>query len=272
MAEIINNTASASYNSTGSSDSVVNSNNVSVSLERNLGLTVTKTNNPSTFLPGDIISYSVTITNTSSSYLTGVRIVDDLGGMNLAYVVGSAKLSTSTQTYSVSPVVTSPLTFTLQQLSVGGSMTLTYNAQVIFNLPSSVGSITNNVRAIGYTSSGTVNGVANSTILKKNELGVSLKKSVSKTELVLSESFDYILTLSNNSGIEINGVVLTDNLPSNFVLTGVQFLNAFGQRENLSSSDYSLLGNTLTVSMINGVEITLVSGSNLTIYIVGYFN
>ena len=129
-------------------------------------LSITKTSNKSTFSVGEIITYTVTITNNSSFNLDGVRIIDDLGGMQTAYVVGSGKLTYGTNTYPVWPIRTNPLTFTLQELGSGETMTLVYNCQVIFNLPVSVSSITNNVKGIGYISSGTITGTDSNTITK----------------------------------------------------------------------------------------------------------
>ena len=128
-------------------------------------LSISKTSNTSTFSVGQIITYTVTITNTSDFNLDGVRIIDDVGGMKTAYVVGSGKLTYGSNTYPVWPIATNPLTFTLQELGSGESMTLEYKCQVIFNLPSSVSSITNTVNGIGYLS-GTITGSDTNTITK----------------------------------------------------------------------------------------------------------
>ena len=157
--------------------STANSNVLPVNFESNTGLVITKTSNKPTFSAGEIITYTVTITNGSSSYLNGVRIIDNLGGGNLAYVVSSGSLTTSTQTYPVSPISTNPLTFTLQQLGVGETMTLTYKAQVIFNLPPTVSLITNSIEGIGYPYSGTIKGYASCTIQKKTDVDFSITKS-----------------------------------------------------------------------------------------------
>ena len=168
MAETINNSASTVYNINGGASESATSNVLPINLQSSTGLTITKTANPTTFLAGDIITYTVTITNNSASFLNGVRIIDNLGGGNLAYVLSSASLTAGSITYPVNPVATNPLTFTLQQLGVGATMTLTYRAQVIFNLPSTVSMITNTVQGIGYTASGTITGFANTPIEKKN--------------------------------------------------------------------------------------------------------
>lgn len=128
-------------------------------------LIINKTSSSSTFTVGQIITYTVTITNPSDFNLDGVRIIDDLGGMRTAYVVGSGKLTVGSLTYPVWPVATNPLTFTLQELASGQTMTLEYKCQVIFNLPSSVNTITNTVKGIGYIS-GTITGTDTNTITR----------------------------------------------------------------------------------------------------------
>ena len=168
MATTITNEAQTTYRFNGSSETATAESNVnSIILQDSSLLSLTKTASPATFLAGDIITYTIVITNNSGNFLNGVRIIDNLGGGNLAYITGSGRLATSSQSYPVNPISTNPLTFTLQQLGVGATMTLTYRAQVIFNLPTTVTSITNNVNGIGYTSTSTVTGSTSATIQKK---------------------------------------------------------------------------------------------------------
>ena len=274
MATTINNEATTTYQFSGSPDVLTaTSNENSIILENSQGLNITKTGNPSEFAVGDIITYTVQITNSSASFLTGVRIIDDLGGGNLAYVSGSGSLTVGSLTYPVSPVSTNPLTFTLQQLNVGASMTLTYKCQVIFNLPPSTNSITNNVRGIGYTSSGTLNGASSFTIVKKNSLSMSVSKTASVTEVFPNQSFNYFITLSNNSSDNAVALSTTDQLPSNFVLTGVGLKIGSGAETTLNATDYSLSsGNLLTVPSLSGPVVSVPAGGTTTIKITGYFN
>ena len=79
MSETINNSASTTSPLNGATIAA-NSNVLPVNFEPNTGLVITKTSNTSLFSIGDIITYTITITNSSSSYLTGVRIIDNLGG------------------------------------------------------------------------------------------------------------------------------------------------------------------------------------------------
>ncbi len=274
MPSSINNEASTTYNFAGSADNLTaTSNENTITLEDASGLTLTKTANPTTYSAGEIITFTVNITNSSSSYLNGVRIIDNIGGGYLAYVVGSAKLTVGSLTYAVTPVATNPLTFTLQQLSVGGSMTLTYNCQVIFNLPDSVTSITNSVRGIGYTSSGTVNGYASATIQKKNSVSFLISKTSSLSEVFPNQTFSYVITLTNNSSTEAEISNVTDDLPSNFVLSSVTLKIGSGTTQTLTSSDYTLSGsNEFVIPSGTGPTITVPANSTTVITLTGYFS
>lgn len=270
----ITNEATTNYQFNGSSDVLTaTSNTNSIFLEESQGLTVTKTGSASEFLPGEIITYTVRITNSSSSFLTGVRIIDDLGGGNLAYVTGSGSLTVGSLTYPVSPVATNPLTFTLQQLNVGASMTLTYRCQVIFNLPADVEEITNSVRGIGYTSTGTVNGFSSFTIVKKNSEGLFISKTSSLDETFPGQTFSYILTLTNGTDTDAIAISTTDQLPSNFNVNSVSLKIGSGSTTVLEATDYTLTsGNLLTVPSLSGPIVTVPASSSTVITITGNFN
>ncbi len=274
MPSTINNQAETTYRFSGSSNvSTITSNENSIVLQDISELEIIKTANPTTFAVGDIISYTVRITNNSSTFLTGVRIIDDLGGGNLAYVSGSGSLSTLSTTYPVSPVATNPLTFTLQELNPGQTMTLTYRSQVIFNLPNYVTSITNSVQAIGYTSTGTINGFDDTTIQKKNSLGFSIDKSSSVTDTFPNQSFNYYLNLTNTSSVIARVENIKDQLPSNFVLTGATLSIGSGSPVSLLPSDYLLTpGNLLTINTLSGNIISVPANSSATVTLTGYFS
>lgn len=272
MSETINNSATTVYSLNGES-STATSNVLPINLTTDGGLTITKTSDKETFSAGEIITYTVTITNSSSSYLNGVRIIDNLGGNNLAYVLSSARLATSTTSYAVTPIATNPLTFTLQQLSSGATMTLTYKAQVIFNLPSTVSMITNTVQGIGYPYSGTITGYANNTIEKKTESSFTVTKSSSLTDVTTNQSFNYYITLTNNTSSEASVTSITDQLPSNFVPTGGTIKVGSNSTVTLTSSDYTLSsGNELVVTSVGGSPITVPANSSTILTITGSFS
>lgn len=273
MSTTITNEATTVYQYVGSaSTETVSSNTNSIVLEDASGLTITKSPSATNFAPGDIITYTVTITNNTGSYLTGVRIIDNLGAGNLAYVSGSATVSTLSTTYPVTPVSTSPLGFALQQLNVGQTMTLTYRAQVIFNLSSSVTLITNSIQGIGYTVDSTVSGYANSTISRVSGSNVTSRKTSSVSEVYPRQILSYYITLSNNNSQSVANVIsIVDELPQNFVVTNLMVKVGSSNAVMLNSGDYSLISNVLTVTLVNGSVITIPAGETTVLTINGYF-
>ena len=273
MSTTITNEATTTYQYVGSgSTETVTSNTNSIVLEDASGLTITKSPSATTFVPGDIITYTVAITNNTGSYLTGVRIIDNLGVGNLAYVSGSATVSTLSTTYPVTPVSTSPLGFALQQLNVGQSMTLTYRAQVIFNLSSSVSLITNSIQGIGYTADSTISGYANSTISRVSGTNVTSRKTSSVSEVYPRQILSYYITLSNNNSQSTANVIsIVDELPTNFVITNLTIKEGASNAVVLSSGDYSLISNVLTVTSVNGSVITIPAGLQTVLTVSGYF-
>lgn len=272
MSEIINNSASTTYTFDGSSTVYAATSNIlPINFESSTGLMITKTPSVSEFSAGDIITYTVNITNSTGSFLNGVRIIDNLGNGNLAYVLSSANLTYNGQTYPVSPIATNPLTFTLQQLPNGASMTLTYRAQVIFNLPSGVSSITNSVSGIGYTSNGTVTGFANSTIQKKNSSQLSINKTADSTSVFPKEIFRYYITLENNTSTQANINSVLDNMPDQFTLLSVLLKIGSNAETTLNPTDYTVTdGNLLTIPSATGPAVTVPSQNRTIITLVGY--
>lgn len=271
--EILNE-ANATYVFDGSSvEKSIASNTVSVDLQSAQGLTLTKTANPTEYLAGDIIDYAITITNNSASHFSGVRIIDDLGGGNMAYVLGSATLTVGSLTYNVTPISTHPLTFTLQELRTGETMTLRYKSQIIFNLPASVGVITNNVKGIGYTSTGTIVGFTNETIQKKITDELIMTKSASATVVYANQNFKYFIKIVNNSSASATITKFVDQLPENFELTSVAIQTGSNPPVVLSSDQYLLNGtNMLTIPSATGSGIVVPANENVQVIISGYFS
>ena len=273
MSQTINNSASTVYNFEGQGSNTAYSNELPINLESSSGLSVSKSSNVSNFAAGDIITYTITITNNSGSFLNGVRVIDNLGGGYLAYVTSSGSLTIDSQTYPVSPVATNPLTFTLQQLAVGATMILKYKCQVIFNLPQTVSAITNSVQAIGYPYSGTVTGYANNTIEKKTESDFSITKSSSAVDVVVGQTFNYYITLSNNTSSNTIVSTITDSLPANYTLSSVSLKIGSSPAIALSSTDYTLsASNMLMVPSATGPNITVPAENSTILTLTGFFN
>lgn len=272
MPTTVTNSTSTEYQFSGSSDVLTTQSNVhDVILQDPTGITLSKTSNTNSFVVGQIITYTVEITNNSSQFFNGVRIIDNLGGGNLAYVLGSATLTVGSLTYPVTPISTNPLTFTLQELNVGSTMILRYNCQVIFNLPSSVNNITNTVQGIGYTSTGTITGFATNTISRNSSQELEISKGSTLSSVLPNQVFSYLITITNNTSTSATLNTITDQLPGNFVITNISVKVGTNPTINLSESDYVLSStNNLTIPSPTGPILTVPSNGETLITITGY--
>ena len=272
MPTTVTNSTSTEYQFSGSTDVLTTQSNVhDVILQDPTGITLSKTSNTNSFVVGQIITYTVEITNNSSQFFNGVRIIDNLGGGNLAYVLGSATLTVGSLTYPVTPISTNPLTFTLQELNVGSTMILRYNCQVIFNLPSSVNNITNTVQGIGYTSTRTITGFATNTISRNLSQELEISKGSTLSSVLPNQVFSYLITITNNTSTSATLNTVTDQLPENFVITNISVKVGTNPTINLSESDYVLSStNNLTIPSPTGPILTVPSNGETLITITGY--
>ncbi len=279
MAENIMNTSTVNYSFSGSPETRSETSNVStVSLRAENSISVSKVAQNDTFIPGDTVTYALTIANTGASYFTGVRIVDNLGGGGyLTYVPGSAMLFYNQQYLRPEIASTNPLTFTLSPLSPGQTMILTYSARVSNALPASVQTITNKVDATGYTYNSTVTDTSSADITRSSVSSLGIVKSSTSDSVAPGEIFSYNITLTNQGTTTANVQSVTDSLPSNFKVSSVKLKVGNGTTTTLSNSDYVLDGNNnFTLPSSTGPTITVPgstsAGAGTTVVtITGYF-
>lgn len=173
----------------------------------------------------------------------------------------------------MNPISTNPLTFTLQQLAVGATMTLTYKAQVFFNLPPTVSLITNTVQGIGYPYSGTITAYANNTIEKKTESDFSITKSSNLTDVSAGQTFNYYITLKNNTANAASISSITDSLPDNYNLTSASIKVGNSPAVTLLGTDYTLSSNNLlNVISVAGSSITVPANGSTVLTLTGNFS
>lgn len=108
---------------------------------------------------------------------------------------------------------------------------------------------------------------------KKTESSFTLTKSSSLTDVTKNQSFNYYITLTNNTSSIATVTSITDQLPSNFSPTSGTVKIGSNSPVTLLSSDYTLSsGNTLVVSSLNGDSITVPANSSTILTITGSFN
>ena len=182
---------------TSSADSNGSNNSATVSTSVTcppVSFSMTKTDNKTTAVQGETLSYVIGVTNTSSVNATNVTITDTLPA-NITFVSAS-----------------------------GG--TLAGNI-VTFVIPSIAASQTINRMVVVTVNAGTINGTvitntanvtgaqAQDTTTVQNAATFSLTKTDSKTTAVAGETLSYVIGITNTSTVAATNVTLTDTLPSN---------------------------------------------------------
>ena len=288
MAKIISNQATATYSVEGSSERRnVQSNIASTTLLDAYGLEVSKQSLQQTFSNGENVTYTIRVTNKGYRNLNNFTITDDLATPSqegaLSYLPFTARLSINGDFIVLTPTSLSPLTFSVANTLLSNeTFTITYVAVVGQSLPTSVLELTNTATvtarsaadlgdATQYSASDTA------TIYRNNQANLSITKQVSKPTIRNSDSYEYILTITNNGLTEASNVVITDNLPEGFAVSGIRVENEDFVHD-YEESEYVIDGaNLLTLPSESGTAINVRSAEigkdNATIiHIYGNFN
>jgi uncharacterized repeat protein (TIGR01451 family) len=191
-------------------------------------LTISKTDNLTTATPGQVLPYSITITNSGETAATNVQVTDTIP----TYITSVTDISNSG-----SPS-TGVITWNNLTVPALGSLILTYNATVdpglsvgtyllhnVANLgcssPIRPGVLTNPIPTCLFTGTATddtsVIKAAPSTPL------LTITKSVDKPQTNPGTTLNYTLTVKNVGLAAASNVTLTDTLP-----TGLTFLDSAG--------------------------------------------
>lgn len=182
------------------------------------GAAVSKTAVESAYLPGERITYIVTLVNSGAGALGELTLTDDLGGVlfdgqtvyPLSYVADSAKLFVNGVQQPVGVTAGPPLQFTGISLPAQGSAVLVYDAVVTeFAQPTVGGSITNTVSL--NEAAQAEEGTAQWTLPVAQQPLLEILKEVSPIGVQPNEPLTYRFTLRNygNTATD-NTLVLTD--------------------------------------------------------------
>ena len=284
MADVMN-TANISYTYAGAgADSTAESNTTSTTVQSACCLEITKMAMSSGFIPGDNVSFMLRILNAGTEALTGVVVEDNLGAYEdsgativpMSYVSGTAAQSTDhAEWVTVTPTQTNPLTFEIGALGVGEEVEITYTALVSGSFGGE--EISNTASVSGEGSASTVVDSATSVLPKASYAQLSVEKTGSADTVVTGTPFTYSLSISNTGNADATGIVVTDQLPSNFVLSGINMIQN-GTTTPIDATDYSVVDGLLTVPA-SGSSLSFVvapegsaANDGLVLEIVGQFN
>ena len=206
---IFSNQATLTYNGSSTSSNIVYGELLEV-------LTATKTAVEGTYLPGEPVTYVVTLRNTGSTALTGLTLSDDLGG----YPFGTGTLYPLTYEADsilvfangipqAAPAVTAgpPLGITGITVPAGGDTVIVYQARVnSFASPGEGSTIVNTVTVTGSGLAAPV--TATETVTAESAPALTITKSISPSQVVDNQQITYTFLIQNAGNTP---VVATDN-------------------------------------------------------------
>ena len=232
-----------------------------------------------TFNAGDTISFIVTIKNTGVGYFSGLRVLDNFGGVNyIEYVSGSGAIYKNGSIEKPETISCVPLVFSLTPLLPNESVILTYLCKVRNNIPLSVQNINSSVEVTGYTNNSTITNVASVIINRAKTAELKIVKSASATSVVSGEIFSYYLTIENEGLVDAEISKINDGLESGFKVLSVRIKSGDNKAVELKTGDYLIDGgNNILIEAKNGIEKIIVparvgdTASKTIITITGYF-
>ena len=179
-------------------------------------LVATKTAVEGSYLPGQLVTYVVTLRNTGNAALTGLVVTDDLGGYvfngttvyPLTYEDGSVALFTN-GVPQAAPTVTAgpPLVISDIIVPAGGDVVIVYQAMAnAFADPAVGGSIDNTVTVTGDGLSAPI--TATETVTAETRPALTISKSITPAQVVDNDRVTYTFVIQNTGN---QAVVATDN-------------------------------------------------------------
>jgi len=230
----------------GSNVSIVQTAQVSTTVQRSALLTVTKSVTPTTVVAGNLITYTVRITNTGPSAASGLRLTDTLP----ITVSGVTSSTFGGLSCGGSSIITCTLS---SDLNVNGSVVLTVtgivSATAAHNQP-----IVNSVIVSATDASITRTATVTTTVLRSAVLTVT--KSVTPTTVIAGNLITYTVRITNTGPSVASGLRLTDTLP--ITVSGVTS-STFG---GLSCGGSSIITCTLSSDLgVNGSVVLTVTGT-----------
>ena len=179
-------------------------------------LTATKTAVEGAYIPGDRLTYVVTLRNTGSTALTNLTVTDDLGGypFGTGTVYPLTYVADSVQVFAggipqAAPAVTAgpPLVLSGIQVPAGSDTVIVYQALANnYASPAADGTIVNTVTITGGGLATPV--TATETVNANTAPALTITKAISPTQVVDNQQITYTFVIQNTGN---SPVVATDN-------------------------------------------------------------
>ena len=255
----IENFATVSYTSGGIAGTKV-SNIAEISLESAVGFTKTSLGN--TYNDSSTLTYILTVTNSSTTAITGSTITDNLG----TYVFGATELTpldyvgpavllingqdVSAQ-LGVNTDTAGTLIFTIPTIPAGATANIIYKAEVNDYAPLALDSSIINTSTF-ESNSECADTTASATVSVANAANISIIKQMCPNPIICGDTLTYSIKIYNYGNTAAENVVLIDDFnpaPTNITVSRDGTL--------LVGTDYTYVDGTLTVPAATATSITI---------------
>lgn len=255
----IENFATVSYTSGGITETKV-SNIAEISIESAVGFTKTSLGN--TYSDNSVLTYILTVTNSSASNITGSTVTDNLG----TYVFNTTEL---TPLEYVAPAVLlingqdvsaqlgvdastqGSLIFTLPSIPAGATANIIYKAQVNDFAPLALNSTIVNSSTF-ESNSECADANASATVSVANAANISIIKQMCPNPVICGDTITYTIKIYNYGNTAAENVVLTDDFnpaPDNITVSRNGVL--------LLGTDYTYINGLLSITSSLGESVTV---------------
>ena len=183
------------------------------SLDAAPDLSITKTDNRDSINPGDRLTYTIVVSNNGNQDTTGVEVVDTFDPGLFAPLTASQPAGVDGLTVDGDNGI---ITWQIDQLGAGPSITLTVNTTLSGALPSGAAVLNNTVRVSDDGRSGPDSNPGDETAIDSNAVpGATPDYVITKTNdtelLQPGETTTYTITVSNVGSQDGTGVSVVDN-------------------------------------------------------------
>ena len=198
-------------------------------------LRITKTAVNGSYVPGDTVTYAVSVVNTGTVPYTGLALTDNLGEypfgdrtlVPLTYVEGSVQAYVN-GVLQTQPAVTEPFTVTGLTVPAGGNLLVLYSAEVNrFAPPEADGTVTNTVTLTGGGLSAPL--TAEAVITAENTPSLTIGKAICPAVITDNGTLTYTFVIQNTGNTPVvatDGAVITDTFETTAAGVEVTFNGA----------------------------------------------
>lgn len=226
-------------------------------------LAVTKTAVDNTYSDGSDITYIVSLVNSSTSSLSGLTLVDDLGAyafgggdiVPLDYISGSLRyFINGVLQPDIAVGITPPLTINGISVPAGGNAMLIYETKVNNKAPLDVdSSILNTVTVSGGTLAESV--TASETVNTVPEALLSITKSLFPTTITENGALTYTFVIQNSGNTAVvatDNAIVTDTFDpilniTSVSLDGIALTQGTGYTYNPATGEFATVDGVITV-------------------------